>query len=345
MKVPGKIIAVLMTETRENTGKTAAPAAIEEMHSGPAYVATMPDQKMIGEPITDIIEGTEVTFHIKGYPQNIIFVEGAAETEDLFRWETLDLKEKMLQAAREILKRHDTYKDFEEEYGIFCVSRYVGVPEQVFAEYQEYVASFVKSEREPLDEKEISQTLGASIKYGKDDLLIVDWDGAFVFDSSGHFDETIELLELGNYQLLNYRVLDFELDRRLDKLSRLLAKQQTTKIKIFRAGDMKETVRKFIQARSRSIITFEAVDRNVKLIGDWYSARVFNLIEKKFHLEVWRHNIKDKFETLEDIYNMASENFELSFSKRMDIAMMFGWLILLIGWFVLLVLDFAAYFK
>jgi len=332
-----------MTETKERVGKTAV-ATTKETHSSPTYVATAPEQKII-EKITKNIDGTDITFYIKGYPQNIIFVEGAVNTNDIFRWELLDLKEKMLQASRDILKRYETYHDFEEEYGIFCMSSYVGVPEEVFAPYQEYIASFLKSEREILDPKEIAQTLETSIKYGKDDLLIVDWDGAFIFDSSGNFDETVELLELGNYQLLNYRILDFELDRRLAKLSRLLQQQQVDKTRIFQTGNIKETVRKFIQARSRSIITFEAVERNVKLIGDWYSARVFNLMEKKFHLDAWRKNIKEKFETLEDLYNMASENFELSFSKRMDLAMIFGWLLLLIGWAVLLVLESLPYFK
>lgn len=332
-----------MTETKKSMGSVAVAEEIKEIRSAPSYVATTPAQKSI-KRASLVIDGREVQFHIKGYPHNIIFIEGTAEVEDIFGWDAFDLKEKMIAASRDILKEYDTYKDFEEEYGMFCVSHYKGEAE-TFSAHASRIAAFVKSEKEPLDEKEIAHTLEANIKYGKDDLLVADWDGAFIFDISGLFKETIELLELGNYQLLSYRILDFELDRRLQYLSHLLRKQHKTRLGAFGAGEVKEVVRRIIQARSRSIATFSAIDRNVKLIGDWYSAKVFSLIEKKFHLDEWRRAIKEKFETLEDIYTMASENFSLSFNKRMEVVLIFGWLLLLIGWFVLLALDFAAYLK
>jgi len=53
----------------------------------------------------------------------------------------------------------------------------------------------------------------------------------------------------------------------------------------------------------------------------------------------WRKNIKEKFETLEDVYAMASENFALSFGKRMEIFLLVGWFVLQIGWFALLLLE------
>jgi len=147
------------------------------------------------------------------------------------------------------------------------------------------------------------------------------------------------LLEMGNLQLLKYRILDYELNRRLDKLIRLLRRQQKERFSLFRPNEVKETVREMIHVRSQSIIEFETIERNIKFIGDWYSAKVYDLLEKKFHLKEWRRNIKEKFETLEDIYAMASEHFTLSFSKRMEILLLAGWFILQIGWFVMLFLE------
>lgn len=330
-----------MTETKGSLG-SGAVGETKETRSAPSYVGIVPAQKLVNT-FEEEIDGKKVQFRIKGYEPNIVFVEGIVEVENIFKEETLDIKEKVVVASRGILqKKYSVYKDFEEEYGIFCVSQYEGEPEKLFSHAQ-LIATFLKSEKEQLDEKEITQTLEASIKYGKDDLLIVDWDGAFIFDSSGAFDETIELLELGNYQLLRYRMLDFELDNRFNKLSRLLQKQQRRRLGLFRVGEVKEAVSKIILARSRAMTEFEDLERNVKLIGDWYSARVFSLIEKKFHIEAWRRNIKEKFEALEDVYNMASENFNLSFDKRMEIILIIGWTILQIGWFVLLALEFWVY--
>lgn len=69
------------------------------------------------------------------------------------------------------------------------------------------------------------------------------------------------------------------------------------------------------------------------------------MLEKKFHLEEWRGHVKEKFEALGDVYTMASENFSLSFSKRMDIVLIFGWLFLLVGWFVLFVFDLLKFLR
>jgi hypothetical protein len=121
---------------------------------------------------------------------------------------------------------------------------------------------------------------------------------------------------------------------------KLLRRQQRERFGLFRSKEMKEIVREMIHVRSKSILEFETIERNIKLIGDWYSARVYAMLEKKFHLEEWRKNIKEKFESLEDIYAMASENFALSFDKRMEIILIAGWFVLQVGWFVLLFLEF-----
>ncbi|MBI5913544.1 hypothetical protein HY839_03865 [Candidatus Azambacteria bacterium] len=339
MQTPGKLVTLLVGEAKKNWSGVPVEG-IKEARSAPNYVGAVPVPSLV-EVLLQHVGKKEVRFRVKRYSPNLIVVEGTADVEDIFDDAVLALKREMLVASKGILSKYETYKDFEEEYGIFCVSRYEGSPEGFF-EHMPHAAAFLKSEREQLDEKEVAQTLEASIKYGKDDLLVVDWDGAFIFNKTGQFDETIGLLELGNLQLLRYRILDFELDRRLNKLAHLLHAQENKLFTMFRSSGIKEVVRKIIHARSRSIIEFESMERNIKLIGDWYSAKVFSLIEKKFHLDEWRRNIKEKFETLGDVYTMAAENFSLSFNKRMDIILIIGWLVLLIGWSILLVFDFMT---
>jgi hypothetical protein len=300
-------------------------------------VGIVPSQKQIAR-LNQAIENQEVTFSVKGYEPDIIVVEGHCQVGDIFDDHIFDLKEQILNASRTIIQKYNTYKNFEEEYGIFCVSRYEGRPEDLLVSSPNIV-SLLKSERVLLDQKEVERTLESSIKYAKDDCLIVDWDGAFIFDPSGQFDEVVELLELGNLQLLKYRILDYELDRRLDKLLKLLRRQQRARLQLFRLREVREIVSAIVHVRSQSIVEFAAIERNIKLIGDWYSAKVYGLLEERFHLDEWRSNIKEKFEALEDVYAMAAENFSLSFNKRVEILLLLGWFLLLIGWFALLVLE------
>jgi hypothetical protein len=85
-------------------------------------------------------------------------------------------------------------------------------------DHDEQLASFLKSERMELDEQEIAHTLQSQMKYGKDDIVIVDWDGAVVFEPSGNVEPIVELFQVANLQLLQYRVLHDDLDYRLRKV-------------------------------------------------------------------------------------------------------------------------------
>src|SRR3990172_10030670 len=104
----------------------------------------------------------------------------------------------------------------------------------------EKIAGFIKKERIALDEEEVRATLSSYLKYGKDDITIVDWDGAFIFDSSGDFDSNIELFEIANLQLLKSRILDYDLDERLEKTLRLVTAPK--KLPVIRSAEVRRVV-------------------------------------------------------------------------------------------------------
>src|SRR3989304_4105851 len=130
----------------------------------------------------------------------------------------------------------------------------------------------------PCDEEEINTTLKFNIKYLKDDITIVDWDGAFVFDPRGDFASNIELFEIANLQLLKLRVLENELENRLEKAAQLLQRTTARKLPLLSSREVRHSLREIIQIRTESIMEFEATERNIKLIGDWYSARWYDLM-------------------------------------------------------------------
>ena len=111
------------------------------------------------------------------------------------------------------------------------------------------------------------------------------------------------------------------------------------KLPLLRSREIRHSLREIIQIRTESILESEGIERNIKLIGDWYSARLFDLATKKLHLESWRANINKTLDALEDIYSMISENFSMSFSTTLEFVIAFGWLILLIGYFLLFFLE------
>ena len=166
---------------------------------------------------------------------------------------------------------------------------------------------------------------------------MVDWDGVFFFDPDGEFEETVELLELANYQLLRYRISDYDLDERLKKASRLT---QRGLGKWFRTKEVAQAFQEVIKIRSESISQFESLERDIKLIGDWYSARLYDLLSKKFRLEEWRKKIQDKLDSLEDVYSIVSENLGVSRMQVLELIQIGAFFVLQIGWFALIILEF-----
>jgi hypothetical protein len=301
------------------------------------YESAFPKQFLIGEE-TKKIANREIKFLIKSYLPDMILVETSVDVEDVFSDETYKLRKTLVDTCQKIIKSQGGRFDLSEEYSIALIYDYAGEPEQFFNRRTE-MAAFLKSEKLPLDEKEIEYTLSKQIKYGKDDLVIIDWDGAFVFDTSGQIDDIIDLLQTANLQLLRYRTLDFELDTQLRKVTKF-AKADT---KILFRKELTKAFRAVIEVRGHAIADFEAIERDIKLIGDWYSARLYDLVSKKFKIDEWRKLVQDKLESLEDIYNIVAENFSISRHQFLEIIQIILFFILQAGWFTLIILEFIYF--
>jgi hypothetical protein len=185
-----------------------------------------------------------------------------------------------------------------------------------------------------LDPKEIEYTLATQIKYAKHDLAIIDWDGAFLFDTEGDFGLAVELLTLANLQLLRHRILDRKLDERLENMADLI--KEPGRNNLFRGKKLIEEVRNSIKNRITSILAFQSLERDIKLIGDWYSARFYDLASKKFKISEWRSSIKEKLDSIEDMQSTFIENFTVSKKDRVEWLAIIGWLTLVILEFILL---------
>lgn len=331
--VPGTLVVFMIGQTCMNLEATEV-VETKALRSAPSYPDVVPKQKIIRQEVRRV-SGREVGFLVKAYLPDVLVVEASAELNDVLDDSTTDLKRGFVAECRAILAEFTCNKDFDEEYSVYCISGYQGDPEVYLSLYGDKIVAFLKNESEPLDEEEVSATLASHLKYGKDDITIVDWDGAFIFDAAGDFKSNIELFEIANLQLLRSRILADDLDRRLEKTLNLL--RTPKKMPLIRSRDIRKVLKEIIEIRAQSILESETIEHNIKLIGDWYSARLYALIAKKFHLEAWATDIKEKLDMLEDVYTMATENFSISYRATIEF-------VILAGWFILLLLYVAEYF-
>jgi hypothetical protein len=332
-KLPGTLVVFMIGQTCMNLDATEV-VEIKSIRSAPSYPDVIPKQKVIRQE-TRNVDGREVGFLVKAYLPDVLVVEASVDVTDILDDATLELKRKLVTECRKILADFVCNRNFDEEYSVYCISGYRGDPEVYLSLFGDKIAAFLKNETEPLDEEEVSATLASYLKYGKDDITIVDWDGAFTFDAAADFKSNIELFEIANLQLLRSRILADDLDRRLEKTLNLL--RAPKKLPLIRSRDIRKILKEIIEIRTQSILESETIEHNIKLIGDWYSARLYSVIAKKFHLDAWALDIKEKLDMLEDVYTMATENFSISYRATIEF-------VILAGWFVLLLLYIAEFF-
>ncbi len=324
--IPGLLTVFVISQTSTNL-ETTQEVESRSLKSAPRYPHVIPKQTIIRRE-TRRVDGIDAEFLVKAYVPGIVMVEASVPMEEIVADGILEFKRSLLEECRKVLGGFPGSGEFDEEYSVYCVSGYSGDPEVYLSLLGDRIAAILKNEQGPLDEEEVRATLSTSLKYGKDDITIIDWDGAFIFDAGGDFQEDIELFAIANLQLLKARILNSDLDKRLEKSLGML---RTPKgLPVLRSRDVRRILKEIIEIRTLSLLESETVEHNIKLIGDWYSARLYSLIAKKFHLESWTLDIKEKLQTLEDVYTMAAENFSISYRATIEFVILAGWFVLLL---------------
>jgi hypothetical protein len=137
----------------------------------------------------------------------------------------------------------------------------------------------------------------------------VDWNAALLIDSEG--DDVRALLEFANVELLEMRYVDQKLDRALDQAYEALSRHSWS---LF--GSYGAYLRSLAELQVDNATLFEGVNNTLKLVGDQYLARVYRMVNRRFHLDEWDSSILRKLQTLESIYEKVSDQAS---NRRMEI--------------------------
>jgi len=226
-----------------------------------------------------------------------------------------------------------------EEYTIMLLTHAKPTADQYLDRNASSLARFIRSQREIFDRPEILEILSSRVRYSKNDLTLVDWEGAIIIAPNGDFQSDIELLKIGNYQLLRYRMLDAALERTLDEINASFL-QQARRIRPTRGA-----IRRIVEHRMEIMVDFERTEQALLLIGDWYTAKLYTTIRSEFYLEEWKTTIRGKLDNLEGIVQTIKDNFTLSWEHLWGRLEMAGWAILLIGYIYLFLADLGLFSK
>jgi len=331
-KISGTIIAVIIGQSQHDVSAKNA-TNLKTIRSFPTYASHLPQYKQL-KVVQRQVDGYTVTLTVKAVPPENYLVEASTEHGDILGDGVLQLKDKMLVLAEELLLKQPVEPNFKEEFTFYCVAKYQGDPRQFF-ELGDRIVPLLKSENVELSRSEINKTMQeSSLQYAKDDLTIIDWDGAFVFDVHRDWQDTIDVLEVANVNLLRLRRLDQLLDQRLDAMAGIL--QRVPKIS---GREVRTMLTELMRLRTQSVAEFEHAERDIQLIGDWYAGRLYAVASKKLHLDRWRQSIRQVLESLEDMSSVASDQFSITSERRAEQVQQILWYIQLVGWFILLFFE------
>lgn len=190
-------------------------------------------------------------------------------------------------------------RDLSEEYFVFQFS-----PELLAsAADEEWLAGLVHLESEPLGPDETAEALRLKMSYTRGDLFIPDWSAAALFDRD--CEETLQTIEFANLQLVEFRHIDERLDAALAEASRVIHPLTRTILPFWRGYS--RPVRQLGELKVEANGLFERTGNVLKLVGDSYLARVYRLVDTRFHLETWEKNIQRKLEVAEGVYQVVSD--------------------------------------
>lgn len=216
-----------------------------------------------------------------------------------------------------------------EEYTILLVDEIKQTPDKWIDRNAREISRFIRSQRDTLDKNEIDEILVSRTRYSATELTLVDWEGAVIIAPNADYASDIVLLKIGNYQLLRYRMLDESVEKLLDKINESFFENKR------RPRATRGLIRQIAEHKLEVMLDFERIEQSLLLIGDWYTADLYEAVHDQLYLKDWKENVKAKLDNLENIVQTIKDNFSLSWEGLIERAELIGWVVLLIGYLYL----------
>ncbi len=274
-------------------------------------------------------KSVDLSFRAKIFDFGVISIKASAELEasleelnkasaELFKQpslgkKTVALLEELLKKIRSALTSPHNPTEFIEEYVAFhSIVESSFDSKKFLEENKNQIAKLLSLETTELSEQQSNANLENSISYYKNDLAIIDFNSTFIFDSHKPKD-ILDVIELARIQLLELRYFDSLLDKELEKIyGELETLKETNYGKILRkTSALKMSVNELI----------EKTENAMKLFGETYLVKAFNLAIKEFNVPQWKNTVKGKISTVEDVYNKINDRQQERINFRLTVTL------------------------
>jgi hypothetical protein len=212
------------------------------------------------------------------------------------------------QSAAALIKPYQRW--LSEDYFIFHVREAAGNPMAIdlTRTHGARIAQIVRGDRLQLSEGECGEVLNSQISYYAQDLAVIGWNAAFLYDSSAGAETAIQLLEYANSQLLEFRHYDELLTGILDTVYDTLGQKPRRFARWRMARSASSLHRVLLDVAELT----EHADNAIKFLSDMFAARLYRLAAAKVGVPDYKNLVAGKLKTAEDLYEYMVEQFNQS---------------------------------
>jgi len=220
------------------------------------------------------------------------------------------VKQKLERAAPALVKPYTT-EWLQEDYFIFHLREITGSPSatDILASQGACIAQVVRGETQPLSDGERQEILQSRISYYPNDLAVIGWNAAFIYDTPVGAETAIQLLQYANSQLLEFRHYDDLLTRQLEGVYDFLdrgGRGLWSRWRTAKAASKLHTVLLDVSELT------ERADNAIKFLSDMFSARLYKLAALKVGVPDYKDLVQQKLQTAEELYRFMVDEFNQS---------------------------------
>jgi hypothetical protein len=207
-----------------------------------------------------------------------------------------------------------------EDYSICTVEEFAA-PVSATALLDDHASDLVglmMAESRTLAADEQRESLRMHFSYFPDDLVVVLWDSAFVYEGPDDARVIEDILEFANSQLVEFRTYDALLDAELDGIYAM----ESPRSHGYRPLQRKTADKRAAQLRYLLVDVRELADRAsnaLKIIGDAYYARIYRAIAVRLGLDDWQRQIDSKLSSVGEVYRYVIDQAETARSEFLEL--------------------------
>src|SRR3989338_3675501 len=153
-----------------------------------------------------------------------------------------------------------------------------------------------------LSDFQIKEILESTTGYYQDDLVIIDTEAAFVYDTDS--EELLDFFEQALVQQLELQYFDKLLDKKLDAVYERAVHIKSLKNYLPFIGTIYDPLSELSKLKVDISVITERLNNSIRLAGEPYYSRIYQLLTEKFELELWQQSIEKKLHIVRDVLSI-----------------------------------------